>query len=67
MPRAKIIFEKYGFTVTPAPIGVEFENQFDITELNILDFLPSPSSLQRVREICHETIGIIWYRLRYKG
>jgi uncharacterized SAM-binding protein YcdF (DUF218 family) len=67
MPRAKKIFEKYGFTVTPAPMGFEFENQFDITELNPLDFLPSPSSMQRVREICHETIGIIWYRLRYKA
>jgi len=67
MPRAKKIFEKYGFTVTPAPMGFEFENQFDITELNLLDFLPSPSSMQRVREICHETIGITWYRLRYKA
>ena len=67
MPRAKTIFEKYGFEVTPAPMGFEFENEFDINELNILDFLPSPSSLQRVREIWHESIGGIWYRLRYKS
>jgi hypothetical protein len=67
MPRAKKIFEKYGFIVTPAPMGFEFENQFDITELNLLDFLPRPDGLQRVREICHESIGIIWYRLRYKA
>jgi uncharacterized SAM-binding protein YcdF (DUF218 family) len=67
MPRAKNIFEKYGFEVTPAPMGFEFENEFDLKELNLLDFLPSPSSLQRVREICHETIGKVWYRLRYKS
>ena len=67
MPRAKTIFEKYGFEVTPAPMGFEFENENDLKELNILDFLPSPSSLQRVREICHESIGGIWYRLRYKS
>jgi uncharacterized SAM-binding protein YcdF (DUF218 family) len=67
MPRAKKIFEKYGFLVTPAPMGFEFENEFDIKELNLLDFLPSPSGLQRVREICHETIGKVWYQLRYKA
>ena len=66
MPRAKNIFEKYGFEVTPAPMGFEFENEFDLKELNLLDFLPSPSSLQRVHEICHETFGKVWYRLRYK-
>jgi uncharacterized SAM-binding protein YcdF (DUF218 family) len=67
MPIAKNIFEKYGFEVTPAPMGFEFENEFDLTELNILDFLPSSSGLQRIREICHETIGKIWYRLRYQS
>ena len=67
MPRAKNIFEKYGFEVTPAPMGFEFENEFDLKELNPLDFLPSPSSLQRVREICHETFGKVWYRLKYKS
>ena len=67
MPRAKRIFEKYGFEVTPAPMGFEFENEFDVKELNFLDFLPSPESLKRVREIWHESIGGIWYQLRYKS
>ena len=67
LPRAKKIFEKYGFVVTPAPMGYEFANEFDISELTILDFLPSPVGLQRVREIWHEVIGGFWYQLRYKS
>lgn len=67
LPRAKRIFEKYGFEVTPAPMGFEFANEFDFSELSILDFLPSPSGLQRVREIWHEVIGGFWYQWRYKS
>ena len=66
LPRAKKIFEKYGFIVTSAPMGFEFANEFDISELNPLDFLPSPGGLQRVREIWHEAMGGIWYHWRYK-
>jgi len=67
LPRAKRIFEKYGFEVTPAPMGFEFDNTFDLSELTILDFLPNASALQRVREIWHEVIGGFWYQFRYKS
>jgi len=67
LPRAKRIFEKYGFEVSPAPMGFEFRNEFDLNELSFLDFLPTPSGLQRVREIWHEAIGGIWYQFRYKS
>ena len=48
-------------------MGFEAANEFDLSELSLLDFLPNPSSLQRVREIWHEVIGGIWYQLRYKS
>lgn len=58
MPRAQQIFEQYGFQVIPVPHG------FHRTEkLNPTDFYPS--SLTETRQIWHEIIGVIWYRLRY--
>lgn len=66
LPRAKKIFEKYGFIVTSAPMGFEFGNEFDMHEITVLDFLPGPAGLQRVREIWHEAMGGIWYHWRYK-
>ena len=58
MPRAQRIFERYGLRVTPAPHGYE-----GVDRANPLDFYPS--ALNRTRQIWHEALGMIWYRIRY--
>ena len=58
MPRAQRIFEQYGLKVTPAPHGYESAER-----LNPLDFYPN--SIARTRQIWHEALGMIWYRVRY--
>jgi uncharacterized SAM-binding protein YcdF (DUF218 family) len=67
MPRAKRIFEKYGFRVIPAPTGYEFDNEYDLQELGPLDFLPSPSGFEKVRNVWHEVMGMLWYQVRYNS
>jgi len=58
LPRAQWVFEKAGFTVTPAPTGFELSAQW-----TPMDFYPS--ALQKTRQIWHELIGAVWYRWRY--
>lgn len=58
MPRAVKIFEQYGLTVVPAPHGYETSPQWQP-----LDFYPQ--QLSKTREIWHEILGMIWYRIRY--
>jgi uncharacterized SAM-binding protein YcdF (DUF218 family) len=58
MPRAQKIFEKYGLKVIPVAHGFN-----ESSKLNPTDFYPS--SLKETRQIWHEIIGVIWYRLRY--
>ena len=58
MPRAQRIFEKEGFQVTAAPHGYEAPDR-----LNPLDFYPN--AIARTRQIWHEALGMIWYKLRY--
>jgi len=58
MPRAQRIFEKYGLTVIPVPHGFH-----SAETLNPTDFYPT--SITETRQIWHELIGVIWYRLRY--
>jgi uncharacterized SAM-binding protein YcdF (DUF218 family) len=56
MPRAVMIFEQYGFTVIPAPHGYETSPRWQP-----LDFYPQ--QLSKTREIWHEILGMIWYRI----
>lgn len=60
LPRAQWIFEQEGLTVTPAPTGFESSAQW-----TPMDFYPS--SLHNTRQIWHELIGAVWYRVRYKS
>jgi uncharacterized SAM-binding protein YcdF (DUF218 family) len=59
MPRARVQFEKEGFTVIEAPMGFYQKKQF-----TPLDFYPSHEGFQRTRWIWHELLGNLWYRLR---
>lgn len=58
MPRAQKMFEKYGLRVIPVPHGFHHSNHFKPT-----DFFPN--ALQETRQIWHEILGSIWYRIRY--
>jgi len=59
MPRAKLAFERAGFTVIPAPTG--YATRFELTAL---DFLPDAGALTDSSRFFHEAIGIGWYYLR---
>ena len=60
MPRARVQFEKQGFTVIEAPMGFYQKEQF-----TPLDFYPSNEGFQRTRWIWHELLGNLWYRLKF--
>ena len=55
MPRAKVQFEKQGFTVIEAPMGFYQKGQYIP-----LDFYPSNEGFQRTRWIWHELLGSLW-------
>ena len=61
MPRAVYEFRKAGFDVLPAPTA--FMGQ--LSELSVFDFLPSPEALMSSYLLAHETLGMLWYRIRY--
>ncbi len=57
--RARLAFERAGFSVIPAPTGYTTRN-----EVTALDFFPDAIALSRSRDFFHEWIGIGWYHLR---
>lgn len=59
MPRARMVFERAGFRVIPAPTG--FTTRF---RTDVLSFIPSADGLQASRWFLREVMGILWYRLR---
>jgi uncharacterized SAM-binding protein YcdF (DUF218 family) len=59
MPRARMAFEKAGFSVIPA--GTVFTTR---RQLTLLDFLPSAGGLLTSRHALHELIGRLWYRIK---
>jgi len=62
MPRAKDIFERQGFKVTPAP--TRFEG-LKSGRVHYSDFMPNSESIQISYFVFHEMIGLIWYKIRY--
>ena len=60
MPRAKLAFERAGFSVIPAPAG--YSTRYELT---VLDFLPSANALLRSSHFFHEAAGLGWYHLRF--
>lgn len=61
MPRAALEFRKAGFQVLPAPtafIGHAGESRWH-------DWLPTPAAWANSYLLAHETIGMLWYRIRY--
>lgn len=61
MQRAKLLFEKAGMSVAPYPTDFRVDDH----QLNILDILPSASSLNRSEFAIREMIGRLYYRLIY--
>jgi uncharacterized SAM-binding protein YcdF (DUF218 family) len=60
MPRSKRIFEKEELKVIPVPLGYNFKDP-----LTPLDCFPKGDGLNKTREIWHESLGQIWYDLRF--
>lgn len=59
IPRAQGIFTRTGLCVVAAGTGFRTGNQ-----LTLLSLLPSAEALHESQIYLHETIGLVWYRLR---
>jgi uncharacterized SAM-binding protein YcdF (DUF218 family) len=59
MPRARLAFERAGFSVIPAPTA-----HTPLRALRLTDLLPDAGALQDSALVCHEAIGMVWYRVR---
>jgi len=59
MPRSEEIFRKAGFEVVPAPMSYTTR-----LETNLLTFLPNGEAAYRSWLCAHESIGILWYRVK---
>jgi len=59
LPRVIQVFQKEGFTVTPAPTGFQYHEK-----MTPLDYLPSVQGFAQTRHYWHEIIGRIWYALQ---
>ena len=61
MRRSQSTFEKAGFVVTPAPMGFHVAS----AEPDYMGILPHAEYLLYSRELFHEWLGRIWYKIRY--
>jgi uncharacterized SAM-binding protein YcdF (DUF218 family) len=59
MPRAEFAFRRAGFEVVAAPTGFQSPRP-----LSGLDFIASMDGLRNSTIYFHETLGMLWYRLR---
>lgn len=59
MPRAAEAFRRAGFEVVEAPTAFTTRHRTDL-----LAFLPRAESLRDSKIFVHETIGLLWYRIR---
>jgi uncharacterized SAM-binding protein YcdF (DUF218 family) len=62
MPRAAMAFASRGVEVIPAPTVF-----FSSGQLRPLHFIPSAEGLRRSHYAIYEWMGLIWYRLQYRG
>jgi uncharacterized SAM-binding protein YcdF (DUF218 family) len=60
MPRAQKIFEKQGFQVFPIAQGYQASQRY-----TPLDFYPSAHGMTLTRQIWHESLGAVWYAIRF--
>lgn len=61
MQRAQKIFEHLGFNVFPYPVDSRVEGD----ALTLMSFLPNPRALQATHTALHETLGRLYYQLKY--
>ncbi|MGY6276116.1 YdcF family protein [Methylomonas sp. MgM2] len=65
MPRALREFTRAGFTVLPAPTAFITDQWGGPIDFTIFDFLPSSASLMNSFLLAHESLGMLWYLIRY--
>ena len=59
MPRARLVFERAGFAVIPAPTA--FATRYELT---VLDFLPKAEALSESTRFFHEIVSLTYYYVR---
>ncbi|MBI4696957.1 MAG: YdcF family protein [Gammaproteobacteria bacterium] len=64
MPRAKRVFELAGFEVVPAPTSFASVRASELIFPYAL--LPSAGFLLTSRDVIHEWVGLLWYRVHYE-
>lgn len=62
MPRARLLFERAGLEVIPAPTAFFSHQSFDWL---LTDFLPQPKALQISYYALHERLGLAWLALTH--
>jgi uncharacterized SAM-binding protein YcdF (DUF218 family) len=62
MPRSRQIFEQAGLEVIAAPT-----NYIGQGALHPADFIPNAGALRDSHYALHEWIGLLWYRIAYRG
>lgn len=65
MPRTLHEFTKAGFNVLPAPTAFIAGPLDDPFDFSVFDFLPSPTALRDSFLLAHESLGMLWYAIRY--
>ena len=63
MARSVSVFEQAGIAVIPAPL--RFDTPPDDGPMVLDDWLPSAKTMYVFRGVCHEYVGLLWYRVRY--
>jgi uncharacterized SAM-binding protein YcdF (DUF218 family) len=64
MPRSVFCFEQNGISVIPAPTDYKCARG---QRYDIFSFLPSMDSLGNAHLALHEYVGLLFYRLIYRG
>ena len=65
MPRAISEFRKSGFNVLPAPTDFIRPSSEALSDLKFSDFIPSSTALTESFLLAHESLGMLWYAIRY--
>jgi uncharacterized SAM-binding protein YcdF (DUF218 family) len=64
MSRSVRVFEGRGLRVIPAPTGFTVEEAMD---KGVFAWGPRASTAEDIRELLHEWLGDLWYRLKHSA
>jgi uncharacterized SAM-binding protein YcdF (DUF218 family) len=61
LPRAVGCFRKLGFEVVPC--GCYYQSP-EYADSRMQQIIPNPAAVRSIERVCHEWLGVVWYRLR---